>query len=200
MSKRLEYPQSESSEEENSEDEESEAGSDDDDENEEEEEIKMNKVIACKSMKLREWKAVCAKMNTSEITNGSRWIQEVDDSVDLETYEERFLVKWNDLSFLHCSWETQRDLLEFCEGAKGRLSTFFRKARDCLLYDADERLDGVSFIVLSEYHYNTISTRFLIHMPFFIRRTTLIHRGFRLSVYWRYPTTVTTSQPRSSLT
>ena len=149
MSKRLEYPQSESSEEENSEDEGSEVDSDVEEENEEEEEIKMNKVIACKLMKLSEWKTVCAKMNTTEITNGSRWIQEVDESVDLDnTYEERFLVKWNDLSFLHCSWETEKDLAEFCEGAKARLSTFFRKAHNGLLYDADERLDGVRKIII----------------------------------------------------
>ena len=143
MSKRLEYPQSESSEEENSEDEASEVDNDEEDSLEEEEEIKMSKVIACRLMTLREWKVVCAKMNTTEITNGSRWIQEIDDSVDLDLYEERFLVKWNDLSFLHCSWETEKDLVEFCEGAKTRLSTFFRKANGGLLYDADERLDGV---------------------------------------------------------
>ena len=154
MSKRLEYPQSESSEEENSsEDEASEvdySGDEEDgDNNEEEEEIKMSKVIACKLMKLHEWKDVCAKMNTTEITNGSRWIQEVEDDTNntvdnLDLYEERFLVKWNDLSYLHCSWETEKDLVEFCEGAKTRLSTFFRKAHGGLLYDADERLDGVS--------------------------------------------------------
>lgn len=63
---------------------------------------------------------------------------------NLDRYEERFLVKWNDLSHLHCSWETEKDLVEFCDGAKGRLSTFFRKSVGGLLYDADERLDGVS--------------------------------------------------------
>ena len=142
MSRRFEPP-SESSEEEMSEDE---ASDDDDDEEEEDEEMKINKIIACKSMTLKEWKDVCAKMNTTEVTNGSRWFQEEDASVDPDTkYEERFLVKWDGLSFLHCSWETEKDLVEFCDGAKGRLSTFFRKAEGGLLYEADERLDGDYF-------------------------------------------------------
>ena len=146
MSKRLEYPP-ESSEEEDS-DSEEESGEEEDSEGEEEEEMKMNKAIACKSMTLKEWKVVCTKMNTSEITNGSRWLQEEpeEDVDETSKYEERFLVKWNDLSFLHCSWETEKDLVEFCDGAKGRLSTFFRKAEGGLLYEADERLDGVSVL------------------------------------------------------
>jgi hypothetical protein len=118
---------------------------DDDDDDEEEHEMKINKIIACKSMTLSEWTKVCAKMQTTEITNGSAWIQEdAPTAVVVDKYEERFLVKWNDRSYLHCSWETEKDLVEFCEGAKGRLSTFFRKAKGGLLYDADERLDGVS--------------------------------------------------------
>ncbi len=111
---------------------------------EEEEEVKINKIIAARSMTLAEWEKVCFKMNTSEVTYGSRWIQEETDR-DPETYEERFLVKWEGLSFLHCSWETEKDLIDCCEGAKTRLSTFFRKAqKNGLLYDVDERLDGVS--------------------------------------------------------
>lgn len=107
--------------------------------------MKINKVIACKSLRIREWKDICKNMNTTEITNGSRWIQDDDDDgVDLDKFEERFLVKWDQLSFLHVSWETQRDLEEFCDGAKVRLKTFFRKAEGGLLYEQDERLDGVS--------------------------------------------------------
>ena len=152
-SKRHDYPQSESSWVETSEDEESELGSDADEEEgievgsdaDDKEEFKINKIIACKSMTLKEWKDVCSKMNTNEITIGSRWIQEKElDGADLEKCEQRFLVKWDGLSFLHCSWETKTDLVELCEGAKGRLSTFFRKAEGGLLYDVDERLDGVS--------------------------------------------------------
>lgn len=135
-------PPEESSEEESSEDESSE-------EEEEAAELKFSKIIASKSLTLAEWKEVSAKTNTTEITDGSRWIQDRDTSEENpDKYEERFLVKWNDLSHLHCSWETERDLLEFCEGAKGRMSTFFKKSSFGLLYDADERLDGVSVAVV----------------------------------------------------
>jgi hypothetical protein len=142
----------------------------DDDDDEEDEEIKISKIIACRSMTLSEWRVVCTGMNTTEITNGSRWIQGdgvapspptasvAEDAGEaaaaaaaaavggpvVDKYEERFLVKWDDLSYLHCSWETERDLVEFCDGAKNRLTTFFRKAEGGLLYVADERLDGVS--------------------------------------------------------
>jgi hypothetical protein len=141
MSKHVNTMSEESSEDEMMSDE------DDDVDDEEEHEMKINKIIACKSMTLSEWTKLCAKMQTSEITNGSVWIQEdaANTAVVIDKYEERFLVKWNDLSYLHCSWETEKDLVEFCEGAKGRLSTFFRKAEGGLLYEADERLDGVSF-------------------------------------------------------
>ena len=108
--------------------------------------MKFNKIIAAQSMTLAEWENTCSTMNTTEITNGSRWIQEKSDR-DPSKYEERFLVKWEGLSFLHCSWETEKDLIEFCEQAKTKMSTFFRKAENGLLYDADERLDGVSILV-----------------------------------------------------
>ena len=139
MTKKLEYAESESSEESDD----SEMDDDDESEEEDDEEMKFNKIIAVRNTTLGEWKEICSKMNTTEITNGSRWIQEETDR-DPNKFEERFLVKWEGLSFLHCSWETQKDLVEFCEGAKTKLSTFFRKADNGLLYDADERLDGVS--------------------------------------------------------
>lgn len=139
MTKKLEYAESESSEES-----ESEVDDDADDEEEkEEEEMKFNKIIAAQSLSLADWEKKCSTMNTTEITNGSRWIQEKTDR-DPNKIEERYLVKWEGLSFLHCSWETEKDLIEFCEQAKTKMSTFFRKANNGLLYDADERLDGVS--------------------------------------------------------
>ena len=110
---------------------------------EEEEEIKVSKIIAVKSLTLEQWKEEVSKINTTEITNGSRWIQEASEE-NPDKYEERFLVKWQDLSHLHCSWETEKDLVEFCEGAKQRIATFFRKSSGGLLYEPDERLDGVS--------------------------------------------------------
>lgn len=146
MTKKLEYAESESSEEGESEIDDDDG---DDEEEEEGEEMKFNKIIAAQSLTLAEWEKKCATMNTTEITNGSRWIQEKTDR-DPSKVEERYLVKWEGLSFLHCSWETERDLVEFCEQAKTKMSTFFRKAQNGLLYDADERLDGVSIVILAK--------------------------------------------------
>ena len=117
-------------------------------------------------------------MNTSEITNGSRWIQEEDTSVDPETkYEERYLVKWDNLSFLHCSWETEKDLVEFCEGAKARISTFFRKQVDGCLYEPDERLDGVSNLYSCTYHSTKHTERLLTKLVHAYPRITLTRLG-----------------------
>ena len=238
-----------SEEEEDDDEEDDDEDNDDDDEEdddgEEEEEIKISKIIACRSMTLSEWRVVCTWMNTTEITNGSRWIQE--DSVapspsttsgagdagdraaasgPVDKYEERFLVKWDDLSYLHCSWETERDLVEFCDGAKLRLSTFFRKAEGGLLYVADERLDGVS-CVYNVYFTHIAHCCLQLHMleppPLvvpnasvfwspthiaaaarqkIVHRITSIHRGSRSSGSLRcwIPTTTATGRPRSSLT
>ena len=165
MTKKLEYAESESSEEE---DDESEVDDDAASEDEKQgEDLKFNKIIAAQSLTLAEWEKKCSTMNTTEITNGSRWIQEKTDR-DPSKYEERFLVKWEGLSFLHCSWETEKDLIEFCEQTKTKMSTFFRKAQHGLLYDSDERLDGVSALLskncdcsnsisfqTNSYHYST---------------------------------------------
>ena len=164
-------PPEESSDEESSEDESSE-------EEEEAAEMKFSKIIASKSLTLAEWKEISAKTNTTEITDGSRWIQDRDASEENpDKYEERFLVKWNDLSHLHCSWETERDLLEFCEGAKGRMSTFFKKSSFGLLYDADERLDGVSVAVVADGTFCTKCVFCSQHVISF--RTTSIRPGSR---------------------
>ena len=111
--------------------------------------MKINKVIAAKVVSLKEWDAVCTELSTPEVgSNGSRLVQ--GSSRKLASHkrrqlEERFLVKWDGFSFLHCSWETERDLVKYCEGAKGRLTTFRRKATNGLLYSEEERLGGVYF-------------------------------------------------------
>ncbi len=94
MLKRLEVPQyDESSKEEEEGSEESDERELGDEEENKNKYMKINKIITCRSMKLKEWKGVCQKMNTTEITNGSRWFQEEDDNADLEKYKEQFLVK-----------------------------------------------------------------------------------------------------------
>lgn len=113
----------------------------------EEEELKIQRIIASRSERRKDWKEICAKINTSEIESGSRWHEDAANKkdVDEDTFEERFLVKWDDLSYLHCSWETQEDLVEQLENAKNYLSTFFRKGVNGFLFSADERCDGDYF-------------------------------------------------------
>ena len=111
---------------------------------EEQDMLKIQRIIASRSEPRRVWKEICNSMNTTEVTYGSRWFQEDDDSKE-DTFEERFLVKWSDMSYLHCSWETQQDLIEQVEGAKTYLTTFFRKSDNGLLFSADERCDGDYF-------------------------------------------------------
>lgn len=117
-----------------------------DEDEEDVESLKIQRIIASRSEPRKVWKEICSKMHTSEIQYGSRWFQESDqDEKDENLYEERFLVKWSDMSYMHCSWETQQDLVEQVEGAKSYLSTFFKKAENGLLFTADERCDGDYF-------------------------------------------------------
>eukprot|EP00978_Attheya_sp_CCMP212_P033462 scaffold135122_cov54-Attheya_sp.AAC.2 len=110
---------------------------------EEEEEVvvgllPIHRIIASRTETIQTWHKVCQTMNTSEVMNGSRWSQEK--KQDCST-EERFLVKWRDLSYLHCTWETESDLL-LCENKKLYLGTFRRKNIGGLMFDEEERGDG----------------------------------------------------------
>ena len=119
------------------------------DEDEELDELKIQRIIASRTETRRKWREVCSRMNTSEIENGSRWFQDwaatEGTADDDNVFEERFLVKWSDLSYLHCSWESQDDLVAQVDNAKNYLTTFFRKSVNGLLFDADERGDGEFF-------------------------------------------------------
>jgi len=109
-----------------------------------EEKLKMERIIASRTETIKRWKEIGSKMNTTEVTDGSRWFQEPTD-VQEDDSEERFLVKWRDLSMLHCSWETKRDLLAEAENPRPYFSTFQRKNVDGLIFDEDERRDGEFF-------------------------------------------------------
>ena len=116
------------------------------DDEEEQEPLRIQRIIATRTERKGKWREICAKINTTEIDNGSRWFQKpvVDPEAD-QTFEERFLIKWADLSYLHCSWETRKDLIDQVEGAQTYFSTFFRKSRDGYLFSPDERNDGDYF-------------------------------------------------------
>ena len=113
-------------------------------ESDSEDDIKIQRVIASKIESRKTWRNMLHGKNTSEIDNGSRWFQDEDAEEDLKL-EERFFVKWADLSFLHSSWESKEDLIDQVEGAKQYLTTFFRKNRNGFIFDADERMDGEYF-------------------------------------------------------
>eukprot|EP00559_Dactyliosolen_fragilissimus_P007770 CAMPEP_0184861966 /NCGR_PEP_ID=MMETSP0580-20130426/6527_1 /TAXON_ID=1118495 /ORGANISM="Dactyliosolen fragilissimus" /LENGTH=2276 /DNA_ID=CAMNT_0027359649 /DNA_START=192 /DNA_END=7022 /DNA_ORIENTATION=- len=112
---------------------------------EEEEDMKIQRILASRSEPFEVWNDICDKMNSSEIENGSRWFQEEEEGSKGKKFEERFLVKWSDLSHIHCSWETKDDLVDQIEGAKSYLNTFFRKSHNGYLYGSDERGDGEYF-------------------------------------------------------
>lgn len=113
---------------------------DDDDE----EPLAVERFLAVRTEKISDWEKILRTVNTSEISFGSRWFQdEPTGSKDLP--QERFLVKWKDLSFLHASWETEDDLVSQTKNAKTYLATFYRKAVGGKLYTQDERQDGDYF-------------------------------------------------------
>ena len=114
---------------------------------EDDETMKIQRILASRSETRKRWKEICGKMNSSEVTDGSRWFQgnQKSSEEDDEVIEERFLVKWNGLSYLHVTWETQQDLLDQVENAKGYMSTFFRKSTNGVLFTQDERKDGDYF-------------------------------------------------------
>ena len=133
---------------------------DDDDDDEEEvdeadveaeEPLKIQRIIASRTETISKWQEICRAMNTSEVHYGSRWYQEgssppseKNGKGDDALFEERFLVKWADLSYLHVSWETEQDLIDQVDG-QAYLKTFFRKSTHGLLYSADERCDGAYY-------------------------------------------------------
>ena len=127
------------------EDEDEDEGKDSVDSEEGKNKFKIQRIIGSRSEKRKVWKDICSSVNTSEIENGSRWSQDNSESSDEnndQKVEERYLVNWADLSFLHCSWETEGDLIDQVDKAKTSLSFFSRKSQDGVLFDSDERADG----------------------------------------------------------
>ena len=118
-----------------SEEEEEEEEEDEMEEEEEGEPMKVQRIIASRTETLQKWKDIGVNMNTTEVTYGSRWFQDSSEKEDESekkkedpnAFEERFLVKWANLSFVHVSWETQTDLVDQVD-AKSYLTTFFRKS------------------------------------------------------------------------
>ena len=76
------------------------------------------------TMSIARWLPTLKKMNTRYIQNGSRIHSDRWQSLDVSGFPlflqsrvaqnesvQMYLVKWRNLSYLHCSWETEADLL-----------------------------------------------------------------------------------------
>ena len=109
---------------------------------EHQEEFVFTHIIASQTLTLAEWDGIMCSKNTSFIKNGSRWTNYAKEDQSLS--EERFLVKWKNLSHLHCSWERRKDLTRWSPGAKQKIATFEKKNSGGFLYGIDDRMDGVS--------------------------------------------------------
>mmetsp|Transcript_21082 Transcript_21082/g.58594 ORF Transcript_21082/g.58594 Transcript_21082/m.58594 type:complete len:2371 (-) Transcript_21082:379-7491(-) len=119
-------------------------------EEQDDETMKIQRILAVHSATRKKWREICAPMQSSEVTDGSRWFQsedprDEDDEAGDNRLEERYLVKWNGLSYLHVSWETNGDLIDQVENAKKYMSSFFKKQVNGLLFTQDERRDGDYF-------------------------------------------------------
>ena len=69
--------------------------------------LEIERLLARRDFDLAGWRAASGRMQTRHVTDGSMWIQEEDWGED---QPERFLVKWQGHSHLHCSWEHEWDL------------------------------------------------------------------------------------------
>ena len=83
-------------------------------------EYRVQHILAMKTMTPAEWRDVCEAMNTREITRGSAWKQPDEEYYDNSNYVvTKYLIKWMHASYLHVSWETEKDLLD-CVGATAK--------------------------------------------------------------------------------
>lgn len=118
-----------------------------DDSQDSDDEVRVERIIASKCLRKSEWIKVCENKRTSEIINGTRFLNDESAPTTKEddVFEERFLVKWYDLSYLHCSWETEPDLMNQNDNFATLKRLFFKKSVGGCLFSVDERGDGEFF-------------------------------------------------------
>ncbi len=76
-------------------------------------EYRIQHILGKKSMPQSEWRAMNENYTTIEVTKGSVWQQPDEEYFDDSTVPlEKFLIKWAHASYLHVSWETEKDLLD----------------------------------------------------------------------------------------
>lgn len=80
-------------------------------------------------MTAREWVPITDKMWTREITKGSVLQQPDDEYYDpSEIPVEKFLIKWVHASYLHVSWETEKDLIDLVgNGVKHSIKKYLQR-------------------------------------------------------------------------
>lgn len=99
--------------------------------NEKEESIqyRIQHILGRKLMTPAEWREISDGKTTRELTKGSVWEQPDEEYYDpSEIPLEKFFIKWSHCSFLHCSWETEKDLLDnIGQSVKAQIKKFRAK-------------------------------------------------------------------------
>ena len=81
--------------------------------------LKSSQILYRQSLSISSWLPILEKMNTFYVENGSIINKSrYDDWKKMNAEQqseivELFLVKWRVLSHLHCSWESENDLIAF---------------------------------------------------------------------------------------
>jgi superfamily II DNA or RNA helicase len=82
-----------------------------DGEDSEEFQYRIEHILGSKKLTAEEWRNLCEKMTTREITRGSVLQQPPEEYFSTSPeLVEKFLIKWAHCSYLHVSWETRSDL------------------------------------------------------------------------------------------
>lgn len=113
------------------------------------EEFRVQHLLARRCLVPSQWRQVCEHMTTREITRGSFFIQPDEEFFsDSFVQVEKFLVKWVHASYLHVSWETEKDIIEQTGGAgKAQLKKF--RIREALGQDLFDDLGPGEFFLPS---------------------------------------------------
>jgi SNF2 family DNA or RNA helicase len=90
---------------------------------------RIEHILGRKSMTAREWVPITDKMWTREITKGSVLQQPDEEYFDpSEIPVEKFLIKWAHASYLHVSWETEKDLIDLVgNGVKHSIKKYLQR-------------------------------------------------------------------------
>jgi len=86
-------------------------------------EYRIEFILGTKVCSPEQWRGIGDGMNTYEVTRGSVW-QQPDEEYFCDLHGQtaditKYLIKWQHASFIHCSWETEKDLMEMCHGSSG---------------------------------------------------------------------------------